>query len=48
MNYSALRLLIIVLVLLYIVSPVDAAPGPVDDVVVAVLGIAAHKKLPDA
>ncbi len=37
--------MILVLVLLYIVSPVDACPGPVDDIVVLLMGLAARKGL---
>lgn len=35
--------MILVLVILYIVSPIDACPGPVDDIIVLLLGIAASK-----
>lgn len=32
-------------VVVYVVSPIDAAPGPVDDLLVALLGMAAGKRL---
>lgn len=32
-------------VVVYMVSPIDAAPGPVDDLLVALLGLAAGKRL---
>ena len=32
-------------VVVYVVSPIDVAPGPVDDLLVALLGIAASKRL---
>lgn len=35
--------MMLILMLLYIVSPVDACPGPVDDFIVLLLGIAASK-----
>ena len=35
--------MILVLVILYIVSPIDACPGPVDDIIVLLLSIAATK-----
>lgn len=41
--------MLIVLVILYIVSPIDFAPGPVDDAIVLLLGMAAvtnRKKMP--
>ena len=48
MSNDFLKTLVVVVVLLYIHSPLDACPGPIDDVIVAVLGIAAHKKLTTA
>lgn len=38
---NGIKILILLVVILYIVSPVDACPGPVDDIVVALLGLAA-------
>lgn len=38
--------MLIVLVLLYVVSPVDACPGPVDDLIVLLVGLASCKRLP--
>jgi len=35
--------IIIVAVIVYIVSPIDALPGPVDDLIVLLLGAAAQK-----
>lgn len=35
--------MIIVLIILYIVSPIDACPGPIDDIIVALIGFAATK-----
>ena len=39
--------LVMMAVLLYIVSPVAAMPGPFDDILVLLLGIAARKRLAD-
>jgi len=33
-----------ILVILYIVSPVDVVPGPIDDVLLLLLSIAANKE----
>ena len=33
------RILIIILTIAYVISPLDLFPGPVDDVIVAILGI---------
>lgn len=33
--------MILVLMILYIVSPVDACPGPIDDIIVLLIGLAA-------
>lgn len=35
--------MLIVLIVLYVVSPIDACPGPIDDLIVAIIGIAATK-----
>lgn len=36
--------MLIILVLLYIISPIDVCPGsPVDDIIVLLLGVAANK-----
>lgn len=37
--------MILVLMILYIVSPIDACPGPVDDLIVLIIGIAARKQV---
>lgn len=35
--------MILAFVLLYVISPVDACPGPVDDIIVLLMGLAARK-----
>lgn len=35
--------MILVLMILYIVSPIDACPGPLDDLVILIIGLAARK-----
>ena len=35
--------MILVLVILYIISPIDACPGPIDDLIVMILCLAAQK-----
>ena len=35
--------MLLVLVILYVISPVDACPGPVDDIIVLLIGLAAQK-----
>ena len=37
--------LVIMAVLMYIVSPLDMAPGPIDDILILLLGLAARKNL---
>lgn len=37
--------MILVLMVLYILSPIDACPGPIDDFIVLLIGIAARKGL---
>ena len=45
LNSSLMKGILIAAVIAYIVSPVDIAPGPVDDLIVLLIGIAARKKL---
>ena len=37
--------MILVLMILYVVSPIDACPGPIDDLLVMIIGVAAQKGL---
>lgn len=39
--------MILVLMILYIVSPIDMCPGPIDDLIVLMAGITARKNLTD-
>ncbi len=45
MNNNLLKGILITAIIAYIVSPVDLAPGPIDDLIVLLLGAAARKKL---
>ena len=36
--------MLILLMILYIVSPIDACPGPIDDIIVAIIGFAATRR----
>ena len=38
------RSMLIILVILYVISPVDACPGPIDDIILILLAIAKEKK----
>ncbi|MCR5099869.1 MAG: hypothetical protein K6B41_00785 [Butyrivibrio sp.] len=38
MSDSLKKKIILAIVLIYFISPVDAFPGPVDDIIVAVIG----------
>lgn len=35
--------IVLMAVVMYIVSPVDVAPGPIDDILVLLIGLAARK-----
>lgn len=37
--------MLLMLVFLYIVSPLDLCPGPVDDLIMLMVGIAAQKRI---
>ena len=39
---NALKTALLILVVLYILSPVDLVPGPIDDLIISVLYIAAN------
>ena len=43
MDSSVVKGMLIVIVILYIISPVDLMPGPIDDIIVLLLGTAAQK-----
>ena len=36
---------ILVLMILYVLSPLDAMPGPIDDIIVILIGLAARKNI---
>ncbi len=36
--------LILIAVIVYVISPLDFVPGPIDDVIVAVIGVALSKR----
>lgn len=42
---NGFKFLILIGVILYVLSPVDAAPGLIDDLIVAVMGIALRKSI---
>ena len=37
--------MILVLMILYIVSPIDVCPEPIDDLIVLIIGLAAQKRM---
>ena len=43
-NNSGMKLLVAFLIFLYVVSPIDAMPGPIDDVIVVLMGFAMNRK----
>ncbi len=44
---NLLKVLLTTLIIVYIISPVDLVPGPIDDVIVALAGLTMRKKLSD-
>ena len=40
-----MKALMLMGIIMYIVSPVDVAPGPIDDIIVILMGLAARKRL---
>ena len=41
---NVIKGMLIMVIILYIVSPVDFCPGPVDDLMVLLLGLASQKR----
>lgn len=39
--------MMLVLMFLYIVSPIDLCPGPIDDLIILMAGVAAQKNITD-
>lgn len=39
-----MKVIFIIFIILYIVSPIDFLPGPVDDIIIALLSVAMTKK----
>ena len=42
-----MKVMLVGLIVLYVISPMDACPGPIDDIIVVLLGVAANKCLPE-
>ena len=40
---KVIKAAILVLVIVYVLSPLDACPGPIDDVIVALIGLSLGK-----
>lgn len=45
MNNRLKKILLVALVIGYVLSPADAMPGPIDDLIVMLLGMFANGKL---
>ena len=39
MDNSFMKTLLLVLIVMYVLSPIDGCPGPIDDAIVAFLGL---------
>ena len=39
------KILMLVFMIIYVASPLDACPGPIDDVIVLLLSLAAQRKM---
>ena len=38
-----IKVIIMIIMIIYIFSPIDACPGPIDDLLVLIIGLAARK-----
>lgn len=39
------KVLLLVFMVIYVISPIDAVPGPIDDLIVILLSMAAQRKM---
>ena len=39
------KVMLIAFMALYVISPIDCAPGPIDDIIVVLLSLAAQKRI---
>lgn len=42
---AVMKGMLIVLVIIYVISPIDFVPGPIDDFIIILIGLASQKKL---
>ena len=42
---NIMSVLVLVFVIAYAIAPIDLAPGPIDDIIIAVLGAAYNRRL---
>lgn len=40
---NAAKAIVLILVLLYVISPLDLSPGPIDDIIVLLMGLGSQK-----
>lgn len=40
---NAAKAIVLILILLYIISPLDLSPGPIDDIIVLLMGLGSQK-----
>lgn len=46
MKDTVIKLFILFAVIIYVISPLDIAPGPIDDIILVLMGIGSQKFLP--
>ena len=39
------KVMLIMFMALYVISPIDCAPGPIDDIIIVLVSLAAHKRI---
>lgn len=47
MSDDTMRVLVLIFVILYVLSPIDGCPGPIDDLIVIIMGAAVRRNLRD-
>lgn len=47
MNADTMKVLVLIFVILYVLSPIDVCPGPIDDVILIIMSAAISRKSRD-
>jgi uncharacterized membrane protein YkvA (DUF1232 family) len=46
-GHGKFKILVLIALILYVISPVDAVPGPIDDIILCIVYVMANRKCID-